>query len=102
VLVSGVVLPISTITMLALSLAGVGAGPAWTEPLALAVSGAGVCAWLGVVTWMYKMSRAPLWAAPGHIVGSWVVSRILAEAARDLRKGTPTSWGGRSYVRPVR
>lgn len=102
VLVSGVVLPLGAMALLVMSLLGVAEGPSWTGPAALVVSGSGVLAWFFVVSWMYRMSRAPWWSAPGHIAGSWAVSRILGEAAKELRSGTPTSWGGRSYVRPVR
>ena len=33
----------------------------------------------------------------GYPVGS-----LLAEAGTDLRRGTPTTWGGRSYLRESR
>lgn len=57
---------------------------------------------LAAVGWAYRLSRAPIWAVPGYVVGAWLVGSLLAEAGRDLRRGTPTTWGGRSYVRENR
>jgi chlorobactene glucosyltransferase len=34
--------------------------------------------------------------------GAWLVSGVLLEAARDLRAGTPTEWGGMTYSRDAR
>ncbi len=58
--------------------------------------------WTVGLVWVYRLSRAPLWSFPGHVVGSWLVASILTRAARDLRRGTPMRWGGREYVRPAR
>ncbi len=58
--------------------------------------------WAAGIAWVYRLSRAPVWAFPGHIAGSWLVARILSDAARDLRRGTPMRWGGREYVREAR
>lgn len=58
--------------------------------------------WLAVVLGCYRMQRVPLWAAPAYPLGAWRVASIIAEAAGDLRRRTPTSWAGREYVREVR
>jgi len=60
---------------------------------------AGVLAWVFAVGLMLKMSHAPLWQVPGFAVGSFCVGRIFGQAGRDLVEGTPTEWGGKSYVR---
>lgn len=70
--------------------------------LGLALSGAALAAYGAVVLATYRMGRAPLWAAVGFPVGSLLVSRILGEAARDLKRGVPTRWAGREYVRVAR
>jgi chlorobactene glucosyltransferase len=53
--------------------------------------------WLGALWRVAVIARAPLWTAPLHAVGAWLTGSLLAEAARDLRTGTPTRWGGRDY-----
>lgn len=68
----------------------------------LVVSGAALLIYFAVSAWTYHVGRSPLWAVPGHPVGSWLVSRILREAARDLDTGRPTEWGGRQYTREGR
>ncbi len=73
----------------------------WRVPLGgLALLGVGL--WAVGVGWVYRLSRAPLWAFPGHVVGSWLVAGVLSRAALDLRRGTPIKWGGREYVRAAR
>lgn len=62
---------------------------------------AGVLAWVFAVGLMLRMSHAPLWQVPGFLVGSVLVGWIFGQAGRDLVEGTPTEWGGKSYVRPV-
>jgi cellulose synthase/poly-beta-1,6-N-acetylglucosamine synthase-like glycosyltransferase len=70
---------------------------------------AGVCisllglgAWGASVGATYRIARVPLIWIPGFILGSLLAAGILREAARDLRSGTPVSWGGRTYVRSPR
>ena len=62
---------------------------------------AGVVAWVFAVGLMLRMSHAPLWQVLGFFVGSFFVGRIFRLAARELVDGTPTVWGGKSYVREV-
>lgn len=62
---------------------------------------AGVGAWVVAVGLMLRMSHAPLTQIPGFAVGSFLVGRIFRQAGRDLEDGTPTVWGGKSYVRKV-
>ena len=47
---------------------------------------------------IYAWSRVPAAWVLTYPVGCWVVSRILLEAARILRRGEPITWGGRRYV----
>lgn len=53
--------------------------------------------WLVALVRIATLARAPVWTAPLHVVGAWLTADVLAEAARDLRTRTPTSWGGREY-----
>lgn len=48
---------------------------------------------------VYAMQHTPRFAVQWFPMGAWRVSSILLEAASDLRAGTPTSWGGRTYKR---
>jgi len=53
--------------------------------------------WGGAQVRLAMTAHAPLWTAPLHIAGAWLTADLLAEAARDVRSQTPTSWGGREY-----
>jgi len=63
---------------------------------------------LGLIPWAYALVRvqrgmhAPVWIIPIWPIGGWLIAGILAEAARDLRRGVPTRWGGRDYTREAR
>ena len=89
-------LPIASLACVVLSLA---LGDAPTRIGGVAIGGAGLGAWLGAVVMILRMGRAPVRDAPGFLIGSVLVGRIFALAARDLARGTPTTWGGRSYAR---
>jgi glycosyltransferase involved in cell wall biosynthesis len=53
--------------------------------------------WLGTLVRIAMLSQAPVWIAPLHIIGAWLIARVLHEAAIDIRSRTPTHWGGREY-----
>jgi chlorobactene glucosyltransferase len=53
--------------------------------------------WLGTLVRIALVSQAPVWIAPFHIVGAWLIAGVLDEAATDIRSRTPTHWGGREY-----
>ncbi len=101
-LLIGIALPI-------LAAVGVGGGgAAWTQtddPLALTTlitGSAALALMLVVLGWAYRVSRAPLSAVLAYPAGSWLVARILADAARDLEEGRPTVWAGKTYAREAR
>jgi len=98
----GTILPLCALSLVVAAVVLVpGALAPWRYGLAgLACAALGT--FLAAVGWAYRLSRAPLWAVPGYVIGAWVVGSLLAEAGRDLRRGTPTTWGGRSYVRENR
>lgn len=77
---------------------GNGAGTPWL----VALGAASTILYLSAVSLACVMGGSPVWCALLHPVGAWETARILGEAAGDLRKGVPTMWAGRSYVRPVR
>lgn len=83
-------------------LAGLLAGEGGLARACWIAGAAGVIAWLGALVAIYRLGRHPVWLAPMHPVGAWLVARLLDDAARDLRLGTPIRWGGRSYHRPQR
>ena len=68
----------------------------------LGTGGAGVLIWLVGVAGVLRSGRALVWSAPITPLGAWLNGSILREAARDLDRGTPTSWGGREYARQAR
>ncbi len=49
-----------------------------------------------------RMGRTPISGVAAYPVGAWLISRILTESARDLRRGTPTEWAGMVYTRQAR
>ena len=51
---------------------------------------------MGIV---YAMQHTPRSAIRWYPMGAWRVGGIMLEAARDLREGTPTQWGGKAYAR---
>jgi glycosyltransferase involved in cell wall biosynthesis len=53
--------------------------------------------WLGALLRIAAVARAPAWTAPLHVVGAWLIGKLLYEAADDLRSRVPTQWGGRVY-----
>ncbi len=85
---------------------GLGGDPAEGSPVAgsclLAVGLSGLAVWLTALLLIYRTGRHPIWMAPTHPVGAWLVTRLLMDAARDLRTGTPVRWGGRTYLRHQR
>ncbi|MEM9373398.1 MAG: glycosyltransferase family 2 protein [Planctomycetota bacterium] len=63
------------------------------------ICGAAAAVWLLALFVVYARSGARITDAPAFVAGSLLVSSIYREARRDLLRGTPTSWGGRDYVR---
>lgn len=92
--VLGAVLPYATPALAGVS-AVAGDWVAWAALGATAI-------WALTTAVVLRMARVPLWVLPAVPVGVWLVADILAAAARDLRAGVRTSWGGREYVREDR
>ena len=69
----------------------------WKQLATLAVHALAVIAWAVANAAFARAGRIPIRDLPTWPVGAWLVSNILAEAARDLRAGAPTRWGGREY-----
>jgi hypothetical protein len=62
----------------------------------------GLSAWLSVMVMAFRIARASLWTIALYPIGAWIVGRILAHAASDLRDHVPVRWAGREYVREPR
>ncbi|MEX2217872.1 MAG: glycosyltransferase [Phycisphaerales bacterium] len=101
---SGAVLPALTLLNVPWSLLLLGAGgeAASAGEMGLWLAGAGLVAWAAGNLAAYRMAGVPLWVLPGAPVGSWLLGRIMAEAATDLRDGVPIRWAAREYVRERR
>lgn len=56
---------------------------------------------LGILAIAWAGNVSPVGVA-GFPLGAVLVARILFAAAHDLRRGVPTQWAGRSYVREAR
>lgn len=99
----GIVLPalalLGAVAGLALRLGGNGGGVAdW----ALGLGSAAIVMFGIALTACAGLGRTPLGGIFGFPIGAWMVSGILLEAARDLKKGTPTEWAGMTYARSAR
>ena len=68
----------------------------------LACGGAGVYAFAGAIARSLRVQCAPAWLLGLYPAGAWMTASILGEAARDLRSGAGTRWGGKVYEREVR
>ena len=91
-----VVLPLSCVLLVLL---GIVVGDESSRWVGVVIGGIGLGAWVVGMGSVYYMSRAPLRDLPGAIVGALLTGRIFRAAADDLIAGTPTEWGGKSYVR---
>lgn len=89
-------LPLSCVLLVLLSIVAADESSRLTH---LLFGGIGFAAWLIGVGSVYRMSRAPLIDVPMVLVGAVLTGRIFKAAADDLVAGTPTQWGGKSYVR---
>lgn len=98
----GTVLPASAIAAVALTLAAVPSADIPLRALGLGIPVYGLLAWLAAMGLVQRSSHAPIWAAPFHALGAWLVGTILLDAARDLSARRPTQWAGRTYDRPAR
>jgi hypothetical protein len=98
----GSLLPMLAVCQIVLSAFFLARGNTIPGTIGVAVGGLALVAFASVILATYRIGRIPLAAAPGFVVGSWMISRILREAAADLDRQRPVSWGGRSYVRVPR
>lgn len=92
----GVGLPLAGAAGLALALA---LGDRQTRVFASPVFAVSLAVWLIGLVSIYRGSGARAGDVLAHPVGAWLVGSIYREARRDLVRGTPTSWGGRDYLR---
>jgi cellulose synthase/poly-beta-1,6-N-acetylglucosamine synthase-like glycosyltransferase len=91
-----VVLPASSLVLVMLSLIVGDPSSRWVGVL---IGSVGFLGWGVGIGSVYHLSRAPMRDIAGSFIGAILTGRIFRSAARDLSSGTPTQWGGRSYVR---
>jgi len=101
---TGTLMPVGSLAALLLGGATVSAG-GWTAAAAAWSIGGGT---LGLLAYALVAGvvltglRVPLVYLTTFPAGAWLVGGILTSAARDLRTGTPTQWGGKVYSRESR
>jgi hypothetical protein len=100
----GTILPV-TVLVLGIATAGLGLArggePGWTvTAAAMTVVSLGV--FLLGTGLICRIARVSVLAPLMVPVSSWLVSRILIEAASELESGRPTVWGGKAYHREDR
>ncbi len=59
----------------------------------------GIGGWFIGLAMVYRVSKTPVWMVPGAFFGAVLTGRIFRIAAKELADGTPTRWGGKSYIR---
>mgnify|MGYP006422357379 CR=1 FL=1 len=62
----------------------------------------GVAAWLAAWGNIHRASGAPWVSLAGCLIGPVHTALLLRAAGRELARGVPVRWGGRSYVREDR
>lgn len=90
---------------LAAMIAGPIAAKLGDRPLgvALVLAGAfGVFTFSGALSRAYQAQGVSVWRIVTYPIGAWFAASILSQAARDLRTGSATTWGGRTYAREIR
>ncbi|MFN0011110.1 MAG: glycosyltransferase [Phycisphaerales bacterium] len=98
-LFSGIALPLAAVT------AGASGWAVWSatgDPLGLVcltLAPAALAAMTAGLVAVYRLGRSGLRGVPFYPLAAALVAGILLEAARDLRRGKATKWGGREYVR---
>jgi len=102
----GASLPACTLALIAVSAAALVARPGGLDlgapRLGAALGVAALAAWWWALARIYASCASPRWAVFAAPWAFWSVGSILADAARDLRRGVPTQWGGRTYARADR
>ena len=93
---TGTILPIGSAACLVL---GVAFGDLPTKVTLGALGFVGVTAWMIAMVIISESSRARTRDFPRSLLGAALVGWIFRQAARDLRKGNPTQWGGKAYKR---
>jgi cellulose synthase/poly-beta-1,6-N-acetylglucosamine synthase-like glycosyltransferase len=98
----GALFPVMALVLAILTLAGVPGDNASVRIGLGALSISGLLVFWSATGMACRMGRTPPLCALLHPFGAWRVASILSSAARDLRTGAPTVWGGKSYVRERR
>lgn len=103
-LTTGLALPAATVLLALLAVFRMARAGGEDRPAAalLLLAAVSLTTWLLGAARLLRHARLPARLAPAWPVGVWHVASILRDAATDLRTGTPTAWGGRTYARPDR
>ena len=90
------VLPMCALGLVILSVV---AGEESSRGIGIFIGLFGFFGWVIGLEAVYRVSKVPIWLIPGALIGAVLTSRIFRIAAKELVEGTPTQWGGKSYVR---
>jgi hypothetical protein len=99
---TGTVLPVLSAVGLALVPYHWGDAPPALLALFTLLHGLGLGLWALAMVLFARSANIPCWTVALWPVGAWLVGSILTHGAKDLRRGVPTSWGGRVYKRDDR
>lgn len=99
---TGSVMPAGGVAAVGLGAWGWSQTGAWADAGVAAIGLAGLAAYAGFWAMVQRLNHARVLDVLAAPVGAWLVGGIMIEAARDLRRGVRTQWGGISYQREVR
>ena len=71
--------------------------PTWLRIVGGVLAGLSMCVWVGNLAFIYRKGGFPVVAILLYPIGSFLASRIMIEAGRELAKQEPVRWGGKEY-----
>lgn len=100
--ITGAILPTAAPLALVLALLVLKLGDAPLGWSLMATGASGVYAFCGAIGRAYRAQGLGARWLPLYPIGALLTALIQAEAARDLRRGTATTWAGKTYAREIR
>ncbi len=93
---TGLMYPIGSLVCIGIAIAFAQPSTRWIN---IILGSLGFASWAIAMVLVFKTSRSRLRDIPSVLIGCVLVGRIFAQAARDLKHGAPTQWGGKEYSR---